>query len=237
MAGKSQFFDSEEYKYPIPLIEVNSKTIIEHSINNLLQIANIQSFTFVLNEADCFSYHLDNIISLLIKDYNYSIFKVKNETKGALASSFFAIDKLNNNEELIICNYDQIINYDINQIINYFKTNKADAGVLTFESIHPRWSFVKCNTSDKVIEISEKDPISKKAIAGFYYFSSGNMFYNSAMKVFYNKTHINEKYYISSVFNELILDNKNILHYFIDKLNFHTFYSPLKIKEYESKGK
>ena len=61
MVGASQFFDDSEYKYPKPLIEINSKTIIELVVNNLSSISGA-NFIFIVNEDDCKKYHLDNVL-------------------------------------------------------------------------------------------------------------------------------------------------------------------------------
>ena len=233
MAGKSIFFNENDYSYPKPLIEINDKTMIEHTIENISSINEEKNFIFVLNEYDCTKYHLDNAISLLIEKKNLTLLKLSKETMGALASSFFAIDYIDNSSELIICNYDQIINNNnINKAISFFKSNNAMAGIITFESIHPRWSYAKQDSFGNIIQTAEKDPISKNAIAGFYYFQNGTKFIDAAKKVILNNAHCNGLFYISSVFNELILDNHKILQYKIDKHDYYTFYSPTKIKDY-----
>ncbi len=233
MAGKSIFFDENEYNYPKPLIEINDKTMIEHSIQNVSSLIEDKKFIFVLNENDCIKFHLDNAISLLIEKNNLSIIKLSKESMGALASSFFAIDLIDNNSELIICNYDQIIdNNNINNAVNYFRSNDAMAGIITFESIHPRWSFAKEDTFGNIVQTAEKDPISKNAIAGFYYFKKGSIYIEAAKKVILNNSHYNGLFYISSVFNELILSNFKILQFKINKQDYNTFYSPNKIKDY-----
>ena len=44
---------------------------------------------------------------------------------------------------------------------------------------------------------------------------------------------INGQFYISPVFNELVLKNKTLLTHPIETEQFHTFYTPQKIEEYE----
>ena len=48
-----------------------------------------------------------------------------------------------------------------------------DGGVIVFDSVHPRWSFVRVDKAGFVIETAEKRPISRLATAGFYYFRRG----------------------------------------------------------------
>ena len=71
------------------------------------------------------------------------------------------------------------------------------------------------------------------AIAGFYYFSNGQEFVNCAKKVIINDSRVDNHFYLSSVLNEFILENKKIIGLSIKNDLYHTFYSPQKIAEYE----
>lgn len=44
--------------------------------------------------------------------------------------------------------------YDLNEVISELSLN--DAGVLSFESVHPRWAYVKCDENNFVLEAFEK---------------------------------------------------------------------------------
>lgn len=43
-----------------------------------------------------------------------------------------------------------------------------DGTILTFENAHPKWSYAKCNKDGMVIEVAEKNIISKNATVGVY---------------------------------------------------------------------
>ena len=108
----------------------------------------------------------------------------------------------------------------------------ADAGVITFPNIHPRWSYARC-MGDEVLEVAEKRPLSKDAIAGFYYFKKGSDFVEAAKNALFKQNHLEGKYYISAAVNELILLGKKVGRFEIEKEQYKSFYSPAKIKEYE----
>jgi dTDP-glucose pyrophosphorylase len=235
MGGKSQFFNLSEYPFPLPLIEIFEKTIIQMVIENLNSIGEKIRFIFVVNENDCTKYHLDNVLNLLTSN-NSAIIKLKNETKGAACSALFAIEHINNNQPLIITNSDQVIDVNLSNIIDYFMKKEADAGVICFESIHPRWSYIRLNCDGTVCETAEKRPLSKNAIAGFYYFRQGKFFVDAAMESIRKDAHLDGIFYIAPTINELILRNMKVLFYKIDNAKYHTFYSPQKIKEYEQKS-
>jgi dTDP-glucose pyrophosphorylase len=158
---------------------------------------------------------------------------LEKETKGAACSVLMAIDKINNGEPLIIANADQLFDIDLNKVLDTFDKNSVDAGVICFEAVHPRWSFVRLNEKNKIIETAEKRPISKNAIAGFYYFKQGKDFVAAAMGSIRKDANVDGLYYISPTFNELVLSSKNLEIFSIPKEKYHTFYTPQKIKEYE----
>ena len=230
MAGKSQYFSEGEYPFPKPLLEIGPKTIIEHVINNLSSIGSDIQFIFVLNNADCKKFHLDNTLNI-ITNQKCQIIRLENETKGAACSALMAITHINTDSPLVIANSDQIFRCSLSDFISKFKN--SDAGVMTFESVHPRWSYVRLDERQHVVETAEKRPISRHAIAGLYYFQRGQDFVESAMSMVQKDAHINGSFFISSSLNEMILKGKTITSIQVKGEDYHTFYAPQKIKDYE----
>lgn len=220
--------DNEDFLYPLPLIDIRGKALIEYLLENLNGIAQDKKFIFILKETDCKKYHLDNMLNQLVDDA--FIVRLKNQTKGAICSVLYSIDEIDKNEELLIVNSDQIIDIDYNKALKELKS--FDGGLITFNSVHPRWSFVRIS-EDKVVETAEKNPISNKAIAGFYYFKRAIDFIEGAFNVIRFDDNFNGNYYTSSVYNQLILKGKEIGFYHIDSNLYHSFYSPQKLKEFE----
>jgi NDP-sugar pyrophosphorylase family protein len=230
LAGKNLFFPETEYPFPKPLIEFNGKTMIEHIIDNFNSIQKEKQFIFIVNSEDCKKYHLDNVLNILTKD-TCKIIKLNNETKGAACSAMMAVEYIDNDTPLIISNADQLFDTNLQEVVSTFEN--SDAGVITFESIHPRWSYVRLNEKKYVTETAEKRPISKSAIAGFYYFTKGSDFISSSSKMIKKNASVNELYYVSPALNEMVLENKTISIFQIENNKYHTFYTPQKIKEYE----
>jgi NDP-sugar pyrophosphorylase family protein len=230
LAGKNQFFPEAEYPFPKPLIEFNGKTMIEHIIDNFSSIQKDKQFIFIVNSEDCKKYHLDNVLNILT-GHTCKIIKLDNETKGAACSAMMAVEYIDNDTPLIISNTDQLFDTNLQDVFSTFEN--SDAGVITFESIHPRWSYVRLDAGNRVTEIAEKRPISKSAIAGFYYFKKGGDFINSSSKMIQKDANVNGLYYISPSLNEMVLENKTITIFQIENNKYHTFYTPQKIKEYE----
>lgn len=229
IAGKSYFFDSEKDGFPKPFIEICGKTMLEHFIRNYENVKN-KRFVFILKEEDVKRYHLDDAINVLTNNQS-KIIILKHETQGMACSVLMAIDEISLNDSLLIVNMDQIFEHDLNEVI--LELSLSDAGVLSFESVHPRWAYVKCDENNFVLEAFEKKPVSKNAIAGFYYFNKAEFFVKSAFDMIKKDVNCEGKYFIASTLNELILQDKKIINISIDKNRYFTFYSHAKINEYE----
>lgn len=231
MAGGTSFFDDANYYFPKPIIEVAGIPMIERVVENLSTIKEQKRFIFVVREIDCIKFHLDKALRLLPEE-EIVVIKTERDTKGAACSSLLAMDYINNNEPLIISNGDQIIDINFNSVLNKFYKNHIDAGCIHFDSIHPRWSYISIKKT-QIVEAAEKEPISKNAIAGFYFFNQGSHFVEAAKKMIVNDAHVNGQFFIAPVFNELILMGKKLTSEKISTSQYHTFYSPQKIEEYE----
>lgn len=225
--GTSAFF--KDAYFPKPLTEINGKTMLEMVIDNYKKLE-LKNYIFVFCDDDCKKFHLD--VSVKILTPSSQVIKLSYQTAGALCTCLMAIDYINDDIPLIIANSDQIIDVDYRVALAHFNEIGADAGVITFSNIHPRWSYARIS-GDEVIEVAEKRPLSKHAIAGFYYYKHGNDFVEAAKKALLKQNNLDGKYYISASMNELILLGKKVGFYEIRKEQYKSFYSPAKIKEYE----
>lgn len=231
IASNKLLDDNDKFQYPLPLVEIKGKSLIEYSLEGLKTLGDDVKYIFILNEDDCNKYHFDNTLRLLKP--NCEIIKVNGSTSGAICSVLMAIDVIDSNSECLILNYDQYIDHDLFTIINKFRNLKADGGIVTFNSVHPRWSYARV-LDDTVLETAEKNPISNYALAGFYYFKNSNDFINAAFNVIKYDDNYNGKYYTSSVFNQMILKNLSVKNILIEKNKYHSFYSSQKVKEFEN---
>jgi len=233
MAGKSQFFDDELYPFPKSVIEINGTPMIQLVLDNYLKMKRKVNFIFVLQEKDCEKYHIDDVLNLITNN-NCKIIKLTGETKGAACSALMAINYIDNDEPLIVANGDQVIDKNFDSILDEFEKKKLDGGVICFEAIHPKWSYVRLDEKSKIVETAEKRPISKNAIAGFYYFKKGSDFVKATMISIENDANVNGLYFIAPTYNYMVLENKNLEIIKIPAEAYHSFYSPQKIKDYEN---
>jgi NDP-sugar pyrophosphorylase family protein len=232
LAGSSELFQKAGFSYPKPLIDIKGKPMIEWVIESTKSIVIATKIIFIIKEEDSNTYHLDNTLKLL--DTNCAVVKLKNNTNGGLCSVLMAIDAIEDDDSILILNSDQIIDENLTLIQDFWSQKKSDVGLVTFKSVHPRWSYVLTEVDD-IIQTAEKNPISNQAIAGYYYFNSAKLFFDCAFQTILNDVQKDGMFYISPVINEFILRNKKVHYYPIESEQYHSFYSPKLVTEFESK--
>lgn len=236
MAGGSAFFPEDQFRFPKAFQEVLGLPMIQVVIDNLMSIKGEKRFVFVINDADAKRFRLDNVLRMLTGG-NCDIITQQAPTKGAVCSLLLGVEHINHDHPVLISNADQIILHDINKIINFFSAPSVDGGVVCFDSVHPQWSYARVIEDHRLVETAEKEPISRDAIAGLYYFQRGRDFVESAMQSIIKDRNHGGMYYTSLVLNEMILQNKNLRTYRIESAEYKSFYSPEKIQEFEQATK
>ena len=169
MSG-SNFFEKKEYFYPKPLIEINEKPLIQWVLVPYLELDGDYHFHFVVNRCDVDEFALDHTLRLLSPHCNIRC--LAQSTDGAPCTALLLIDDIPESDDIVICNSDSIFTLDLNPLIDEIKQKNVQAAVLTFDAVHPRWSYVRTTPDGFVTEAIEKKPISRQAIAGFYYYKT-----------------------------------------------------------------
>lgn len=127
-----------------------------------------------------------------------------------------------------------MLNINLNEVVNNFIKNDYDAGTIIFEDIHPKWSYVKLDESGLVIQAAEKRPISKNATTGFYYYKKAKDFLDSATLMIKKGASVNGVYYVAPSLNEMVLKQKKIGTYRVDKSNYFNLKKQSGREEYEN---
>lgn len=231
MAGKSTFDTSYNNAFPKVLTDVNGKLLIERSSESFTSLPHEKKIIVAVPKNQISDYKLDKVLPLL--DETIQICPVNDETKGAVCSAMLAIEHLELDEPLIISSFEQVLDLNLTPYIDEFMNEDVDAGVLTFKSIHPKWSFVKKNDNGIVSQAAEKFPISNNAVAGFYFFKKASIFIESAKNMIRNDVKYKEQFYISETLNEVILNDGNVLAIEIDKSQYFHINDAHSLENYE----
>jgi dTDP-glucose pyrophosphorylase len=214
MAGEGSRFRSAGYTFPKPLIEVNGKPMIQCVVENLDFDA---QYIFLVRSEHLEKYNIKSVLKF-VTNGRCKIVTVDSLTEGAACTALLASQFIDNNEELLIANSDQIIEYSRENFNVIRRFTKFDSSVFTFRAVHPKWSFVKVNSRGVATEVAEKNPISDIATCGIYYYRTGRDFVRYANKMIESNKRVNNEFYICPVYNELIGDGKTLIPFFVDKM-------------------
>ena len=141
MAGLGSRFSERGFITPKHLIKIDNKTLIEYAIETL----NIEGdYIFIIRKQD--NEDNDNLKTLLKKiKCNCRIIEIDYVTEGPASSCYLAKDLLNNDDELIISNCDQILEWNSEKFLLKTRENNFHCSVLTYLSNNPKNSFINCD--------------------------------------------------------------------------------------------
>jgi len=218
MAGAGSRFANAGYTFPKPLIPINNKPMIQVVVEN---ISINGDYVFIVQKEHHEKYKLDMVLNLIKP--GCSIVVVDSLTEGAACTTLLAKEYINNDRPLIIANSDQIIQYNSTKFLNYLEiqfdeSNKLSGVVLTFESTHPKWSFVELNDEGLVKRVAEKEPISTVATVGIYVWREGRDYVKYAEQMINKNIRVNGEFYVAPVYNEAIPENHKISVYDVKKM-------------------
>lgn len=200
-------FEAHSSEYPLCLTEVGGISLLERIIGNTSDIEEASySFAFLRNEAERF--HLDKVATLLAPGAN--VFRIPESTMGSACTALLAASQLNLDSELLIISANELIDINFSEALDDFRSRKLDAGVLTFHSIHPRYSYVRLNDVRNVTEAAQQDPISHNATAGLFWFAKAKDFVEASMNLIRKNASVNGKFYVAPTLNELILHQAQV---------------------------
>ena len=215
MAGEGSRFKKEGYTFPKPLIDVNGKPMIQVVVENLDFDC---EYIFLIRKQHISQYPglLDSLSRITNDKFKYV--EVDGLTEGAACTALLAEDLINNDEDLLIANSDQYIDYESLNFHMLKNLTNVDGIVFSFNAVHPKWSFVKTNSRGYVTEVAEKKPISNIATCGIYWYRRGSDFVSCAKQMIENDVRVNNEFYIAPVYNELINSGKTLIPFYVNKM-------------------
>ena len=215
MAGEGSRFSKEGYTFPKPLIEVNKKPMIQMVVENLDFDC---EYIFLVRKEHINKYEgfLNTLDQITNSRFKYVV--VDGLTEGAACTALLAEEYINNNEDLLIANSDQFIEYQVQNFNMLKNQTDCDSIVFTFNAVHPKWSYVRTNSRGFVVEVAEKKSISNIATCGIYWYRQGSDFVKYAKRMIEKDIRVNNEFYIAPVYNELIKDGKTLIPFYVHKM-------------------
>lgn len=198
---------SSETPYPTWLSEVDGTLLLERQVRALGAIEDAR-FIFMFRQADIEAYFLADIVQQMTPEG--IVIAVRQATSGAACTALLATGTIDPEDELIVASATDHIHIDFDEVVRGFRASGADAGVLTFPSLHPSYSYVRRGADGWVVETAEKRPISRNANAGFYWFAKAADFFDAIQEMIIKDAHVQGRFYICPALNQMILRQKKI---------------------------
>lgn len=234
LAGHGERFIKAGISIPKPLVKVNNKTLLEHSIETL----GIEGrYIFITKKYDNpeFNVEITNILKRL-KPESIEINTDKTQ-HGPADSILYAKEYINNDAPLITTNCDQHLDWNLDSFIDFISNENIDGAVVLFNSDNPKNSFAEIQ-NNKIIKMAEKKVISNKSLIGIHYWKHGKDFVRSAEQLSLEYKDLGMKEcYVAETYNYLIKEGKNIYPFIIENNEFSSLGTPEDIEIYLAKIK
>jgi dTDP-glucose pyrophosphorylase len=133
-----------------------------------------------------------------------------------------------------VANADQWIDGPIDSFIAAARASLWDGAIMTFPNTHPRWSYARVEDG-LVVAVAEKQPISRHATAGLYYFQRGIDFVRGAERMLFKNASFGGEFYVAPVYNELILDGKRVGVFPIEAAQMHGLGTPEEVERFQAR--
>jgi len=228
-AGSSKAYTEAGYHYPKNLAEVAGRPLIEHVVDKLGPLAEDGRLVAVLRDEEARAHRTDRVLSLLVPSATTVLV---GQTLGAACSALMACEELPADEPLVVTSGDAIVDTSLADVVAEFDARGLDAGCVVFPAVHPRWSFVRV-VDGLVRQASEKDPISRSATAGTYWFRNAGAFLAATMRMIEKGASVDGQYFVCPALNELVLDGAHIGVHEVQRSQYFSFRDPAELSAYE----
>lgn len=195
MAGLSSRFFKAGYTEPKYKLKAHDKTLFEWSVKTFEQYYHSEKFIFICRDVyDTPAFVESELQHMGIKDYEVVVLSA--ETRGQAETVFLALDKVPDNEPIVI------FNIDTHEKHFEFATEVNDAYLEVFKGEGEHWSFAQPKGNTTLVErTTEKVRISDLCSNGVYGFKNKEIFINAYIELIRSNP---GELYIAPMFNFII---------------------------------
>ncbi|RJP75084.1 MAG: hypothetical protein C4522_21770 [Desulfobacteraceae bacterium] len=208
MAGKGRRFIDAGYTLPKYQIEVCGQTLFSWAMESLRNfIAGKCNFIFITRKND-------NAGPFIQKECKkkeiilYQILELETETDGQATTALYAEKMIDDTDKPIaIYNIDTYVKSDF----LHPDEIHGQGWIPCFPGQGDHWSFAKCDSNGRVVEVREKKRVSPHATIGFYWFESFQLYADTYRKFYSDYSHIEAgERYIAPMYNHLIKEGHEV---------------------------
>jgi NDP-sugar pyrophosphorylase family protein len=225
MAGLGSRFLTKGFQTPKPLINVNGQIMIIRAIESLgIKDA---KYLFVISK----NQYTETIKEEIRKHVTCEFIEIDYITEGPASSALLFEQQINNDEELIIANCDQIMEWDADLFL--MNARCYDGAIVTYYATTDKNSYARIDRQGHVVEIREKQVISNISLNGIHYWKKGNSFINSARAMIeVDDRAPNGEFYVGPTYNYMIKENLKVGIYHIPNQMHHPVGVPEDLEKF-----
>jgi NDP-sugar pyrophosphorylase family protein len=226
MAGLGKRFQMKGFSLPKPLIDINGTPMIAKVLDSL-ELSQAQ-FLFVIAKNE-YSDHIKSLISSSVKKSKF--IEIDYVTEGPACSCLLFREEIDNDEELVIANCDQIMEWDSENFL--MNVRRFDGAVVTYYNDTDKNSYARIDKRGRVLEIREKEVISNVSLNGVHYWKKGKHFVSSTEDMITADDRApNEEFYVGPTYNYMINKGLTVGIYHIPNQQHHAVGVPVDLENY-----
>lgn len=201
MAGLGSRFKNVGYEKPKPLIDVLGEPMISLVVRNLTPSVP-HRFIFICQREHEDRYGLRKYLEKIAPGCDVKL--ISGVTEGAACTVLEGSDMVEQKHPLIIANCDQYIKASMDEYIDSWFRSENPGYIMTMKATEDKWSYVKLNQNNLVLDVVEKVVVSDEATVGIYNFEKGSDFMEAARMMIRKDMRVNGEFYVAPVYNMLI---------------------------------
>lgn len=226
MAGLGKRFQMKGFSLPKPLIDINGIPMIVKVLDSL-ELSQAQ-FLFVIAKNE-YSEHIKSLISSSVKKSKF--IEIDYVTEGPACSCLLFREEIDNDEELVIANCDQIMEWDSENFL--MNVRRFDGAVVTYYNDTDKNSYARIDKRGRVLEIREKEVISNVSLNGVHYWKKGKYFVASTEDMITADDRApNGEFYVGPTYNYIINKGLTVGIYHIPNQQHHAVGVPVDLENY-----
>ncbi|CAN2171072.1 GCD1 Nucleoside-diphosphate-sugar pyrophosphorylase involved in lipopolysaccharide biosynthesis/translation initiation factor 2B, gamma/epsilon subunits (eIF-2Bgamma/eIF-2Bepsilon) [Candidatus Nanopelagicaceae bacterium] len=200
-AGMGSRFRANGVDTPKPLIPILGVPMIGWVIANFA--LNPQDEIWIITrKEDGIPLKLETLLPGLKNEIHF--IEIDKLTDGAATTLQFALNKISTTETVLCANSDQFVSSSLDPFMKLVRSNESDGQILTMAAHGNKWSYVKRDEFNEVIDVVEKVQVSDEATVGVYGWRTARDAISSIEKMKEADFKVNGEFYVAPSYTFLI---------------------------------